>query len=383
MLNQAFTYTGDVILSASENLLRFNGAAGIVHDCRNVKSYTVRFSSPVDPKNVIIPISEKPRDINDNMVFNGSFINLDSLHIYPAFLSAQKSWTDVGLVKASGYLYYDKSKSRYLIASLDKIADPMRNGDMIVFDRNFCILSGEGKLDFGTNFDLAGMKAAGKVIHNTDSGTVRINAILAFDFYFSEEALKIMSDDIRLMTTLKPVNLNSEFYRKGIVDLLGTETAGKISEQINLFGVSDNLPKEFNYELVLNDVNLFWNDASSSFRSEGRIGIGFIGKQPVNVYVDGFIEIQRRRSGDLFDIYLKADESNYFYFSYLRGNLMTEAGNNNYNILVANTKENDRKHPDSSVRQPYIYMISVEQRMEKFIRRMTSADLYEENAPLL
>jgi hypothetical protein len=319
----------------------------------------------------MIPVNEKPRDINDNMVFSGSFLNLDSAHIYPAFLSAQKSWTDIGIVKSSGYLYYEKAKTRYVIASLEKIADPSRNGSLIALDRNFCILSGEGKLDLGADFNLAGMSGAGKIIQRIDSGDVDINAILAFDFFFSPEALKIMSDDIRLMTSLKPVNLNTEFYKKGMQDMLGIDAARQINDEISLFGMSRNMPKEFNFEIVLNDVNLYWNESTSSFRSKGKIGIGFIGDQPINLYVDGFVEIQKRRSGDMFDIYLRADESNYYYFSYIQGNLMTQSGNKNYNVLIANTKQNDRKHPDSNQRRQYIYMLSVEDRLARFLERMT------------
>ncbi len=374
MLNQAFSFSGDVNLYAAKDLLKFTGSAGIVHDCKNLKSYSLKFSSIIDPKNVMIPVSEKPRDINDNMVFSGSFLNLDSAHIYPAFLSAQKSWTDIGIVKSSGYLYYEKAKTRYVIASLEKIADPSRNGSLIALDRNFCVLSGEGKLDLGTDFNLAGMSGAGKIIQRIDSGDVDINAILAFDFFFSPEALKIMSDDIRLMTSLKPVNLNSEFYKKGMQDMLGVDAARQISDEINLLGMSRNMPKEFNFEIVLNDVNLYWNESTSSFRSKGKIGIGFIGDQPVNLYVDGFIEIQKRRSGDLFDIYLKADESNYYYFSYIQGNMMTQSGNKNYNALIASTKPNDRKHPDSNQRRQYVYMLSVEDRLARFLERMTGGN---------
>jgi len=379
MLNPAFSFSGDVNLYARKDNLSFTGAAGIVHDCSKLKTYSLKFKDFIDPLNVMIPVSDKPRDINDNMVFSGSFINLDSIHIYPAFLSAQKSWTDVGIVKSSGYLYFDKAKSRYLLGSLEKIVDPTLHGSLIAFDKNFCVLSGEGQLDFGTNFDLVGMKGAGKIIHRIDSGDIKINAILAFDFFFSPEAIKMMSDEIRLMPSLKPVNLNSEFYSKGMKDLLGVQSAQQISEEINLFGTSRNLPKDFNYEIVLNDVNLYWNEATSSFRSEGKIGIGFIGSQPLNVYVDGFVEIQRRRSGDMFDIYLKADESTFYYFSYIRGNMMAQAGNNAFNSLIATIKLNDRKHPDATVRQPYIYMISVEDRLGKFINRMTNSGMPDDN----
>jgi hypothetical protein len=370
MLNPEFSFYGDVNLySVKENLL-FSGGAGIIHKCNEFKSYPVKFKSYIDPKNVMIPMSEKPRDINDNMVFSGSFINLDSVLIYPAFLSAQKSWTDVGLVTSKGYLWYDKPKGRYIITSLEKIADPARDDDMIALDKNYCVLSGEGKLNFGANYDLVKLTAAGKVIHTLDSNDVNIEAILAFDFYFSPEALKMMADEIRMMPTLKPVTLTTDFYNKGMKRLIGSEAAERMKEDVDLFGTSRNLPKEFNFEIFLNDVNLYWNEASSSFRSKGKIGIGYIGTQPVNVYVDGFIEIQRRRSGDMFDIYLKADESTWYYFSYVRGNMMTQAGNNAYNTLITNTKLSLRKHPDFSVRQPYTYMISVEDRLGKFLQRM-------------
>jgi hypothetical protein len=374
MLSLAFSFTGDVNLYANNDQLLYTGAAGIIHDCGSMRTYSVRFKSFIDPRNVMIPVGDKPRDLNDNLVYSGSFINIDSLHIYPAFLSEQKSWADVGLVTANGYLYYEKAKNRYLISSLEKIADQSLHGGMIALDRSFCILSGEGPVNFGTNFDLVRMKSAGKVIHNIDSGKVEIEALLGFDFHFSPEALTMMSDRIKLMPTLKPVNLNSEFYNKGMKDLLGTDAANLLKEELNLYGASRSLPKEFNFELFINDVNLYWNDASSSFRSKGRIGLGFVGIQPINAYVDGYIEIQRRRSGDIFDIYLKADETTWYYFSYVRGNMMVQSGDLDFNRFIADMKLRVRKHPKSSARIPYTFMISVENRLERFLRRMSGED---------
>ncbi|HUX58078.1 MAG TPA: hypothetical protein VMV77_13960 [Bacteroidales bacterium] len=379
MLSPAFSYAGDVTLSSRANLLSFTGSAGIKHNCSAITSYSIKFKSIIDPENVMIPVSDKPRDMNDNLVFSGSFINTDSIHIYPAFLSAQKSWTDVPLINSTGYLYYEKAKSRYLITSLEKIADQSLSGNMIAFDKNYCVLSGEGNLNFGAKYGLINFTSAGKVIHSIDSGTVSIEAIMGLDFHFSAEALKIMADEIRMMPSLKPVILNTDLNNKGMKDLLGISAATQIKEEMDLFGSLRSLPKEFTYELLLNDVTLNWNEATSSFISKGKIGIGFIGPQPINVYVDGYIEIQRRRSGDLIDVYLKADESTWYYFSYFRGVLMTQAGNNSYNSFIANIKLNDRKHPDSSVRVPYTYMIAVEDRLSRFLRRMASDNIDEED----
>jgi hypothetical protein len=371
MLSPAFSFNGDVSLSARADHLTFTGDAGVVNNCNTLKSYSIKFKSTIDPKNVMIPVSDKPRDMNDNLVFSGSYLNTDSIHIYPAFLSAQKSWTDIALVNSNGWLYYEKAKGRYLITSREKLADQTLPGNMIAFDKNYCVLSGEGNLNFGAKFDLVKFTSAGKVIHAIDSEKVNIDAILALDFHFSNEALKVMADEIRMMPSLKPVNLNTELNNKGMKDLMGVNVATQLKEEMDLFGSSKNLPKEFTYKLLLNDVKLFWNESTSSFRSSGKIGIGFIGPQPINVYVDGYIEIQRRRSGDLIDIYLKADQSTWYYFSYFRGVMMTESGNNSFNTIIVKTKLNDRKDPASSIRVPYTYMIAVEGRLGKFLQRMS------------
>lgn len=215
------------------------------------------------------------------------------------------------------------------------------------------------------------MNTAGTIRHNTDSGKVNIRTIMALSFYFSPAALKMMADDIKLVPSLKTVNLNSEFNNKGMKDLYGESLANQLRDEVSLFGTFRNMPREFDVQLLLNDVSLYWNESSSSFRSTGRIGIGFIGDQALNVYVDGFIEIQRRRSGDLIDIYLKANPSTWYYFSYFRGVMMAQAGNLDFNRLLSSIKLKDRRHPQATNRVPYTYMIAVEDRLSRFLRRMS------------
>jgi len=370
-LSQFFTFTGDALLSGRKEFLTFIGGAGIIQNCNGLKSEAVKFKAEINPLAVMIPINDKPRDVNDNMIFSGSFINIDSTHIYPAFLSPRKSWSDIPMVTSEGFIFYDKASGNYRIAGLDKLTDNRLPGNMVSFDKNFCVLASEGKINFGTNYGLLKMTSAGNVIHNTDSSKITSRAFVGLDFHFSNEALKIMADEIRLTPSARPVSLNTDFYRNGMTNLLGESASKAISEEIGLFGTLRSLPPGFNFELLLNDVTFNWNNASSSFRSTGKIGIGFIGEQPVNVYVDGFIEIQRRRTGDLIDIYLKTDESTWYYFSYFQGMLMTLSGNNAYNTIIAEVKEKDRKDPKASARESYIYMLSVEDRYRNFIRRMS------------
>jgi hypothetical protein len=333
----------------------------------------MKFNTDIDPNNILIPVSDKPRDINGNLITAGSYITMDSTHIYSAFLSPAKAWSDVALIPTQGWLFFDKASSTYKIAQKEKLANTSLPGSMVTFDRNFCEVYSEGPANLGTDFVLFNTNSAGSVTHDTDSNIVDIHLIMALDFHFSEPALTVMADEIRYIPTLESVDLSSEWYIKGMQDLIGSEAASILKEEMDLFGISRSLPQDFNPEIVLNELNLVWNSDYDSYRSVGKIGIGFIGNQAVNVLVDGFVEIQKRRSGDLLDVYLKVDESTWYWFSYTRGVLMSLSGNNSYNTILREEKLNARKHPDNSVRTPFTYMIGVQERLDSFIRRMTSS----------
>jgi hypothetical protein len=369
-LSPVFTFTGDVALRSARDNLSFTGAAGIITKCDNIHSSPVKFSAVINPKNVLIPIGDKVRDINDNLIYSGSFVSLDSSGVYGTFLSERKSWSDNPLVTSNGYLFYDKGAGRYRIASLAKLSDLSLNGNMISFDKDYCILSGEGKINFGTNYDLLKMEGAGKVVQHIDSTSLSVQTIMGFSFFFSQEALKMMADEIRSIPTLKTVNISTDFYRKAFRDLIGEQAATSVTEDLQLYGTVRSIPKEFEYQVFINDVNMIWNPETMSFISKGKIGIGFIAGSPLNVYVDGYIELQRKRSGDLLDIYLKANDGTWYWFSYFRGVMMSLSSNRAYDDILSNLKESARKHPNSTGRTPYKYMIGVQDRLNRFLLRM-------------
>jgi hypothetical protein len=76
----------------------------------------------------------------------------------------------------------------------------------------------------------------------------------------------------------------------------------------------------------------------------------------------------------MIDIYLKANASTWYYFSYFKGVMMAQAGNIDFNTLLSTIKIKDRRHPDSSVKMPYTYMVAVEDRLERFLRRMAGEE---------
>jgi hypothetical protein len=210
---------------------------------------------------------------------------------------------------------------------------------MVALDKNLCNLwVREKSILAPISIMVKYGESRGSFIQEGDSGKVEIKAILALDFYFSQEALRLMSDEFRMMPTLKAVNVNSEFYNKGMKDLLGANAAGQLKEETDLFGASKNLPREFTYKLLLNEVTLYWNEESSSFRSKGRIGIGFIGNQPGKHLCSRLRRYPEKRSGDMIRHISQSQPVNMYYFSYFKGVMMAQAGNLEFNNLISSIK---------------------------------------------
>ncbi|MDX2415410.1 MAG: hypothetical protein QNK33_09495, partial [Bacteroidales bacterium] len=255
-----FTFQGDVHLRAEKEHLNFLGSSAIVHDCDYIGSAPMKFNSDIDPLNIMIPVSDKPRDINGNLITNGTYITIDSTHIYSAFLSPGKAWSDIALVSANGWLIYDKVAGKYKIASKEKLANTKLPGSLITFDKLNCDVYSEGLINLGLDYGLLKINSAGHVNHTTDSALIELDAIMALDFHFSVPALTVMSDEIRFMAGLEGVDLSSDAYNRAMQDLIGKEAAATLKEDMDLFGMARSLPADFNPKLILNDLKLVWND---------------------------------------------------------------------------------------------------------------------------
>ena len=368
-LNPAFEYVGKVKLEADRELLTFTGGARVVHNCEDLERRYMKFTAEIDPQYVMIPVPTEPRDINNNRVFLGHFISNDSTHIYSTMLSRRKIYSDNAISVAEGFIFFDAGSGEYKIGSLEKLTDESNTGNYMTFDKNYCKLYGEGKLDLAVNFGKFSMTTVGNVTHNQESNVASLELLVGLNFFFLPEATTMMATEINAMPTLEGADLGQAVYRKGIDELIGKEKARLLREETNLYGRVSELPVELQYNILLTHVNLVWNDVTSSYRSVGKIGIGNILNTQLNVMVDGYLEIQKKRSGDLFDVYMEMDDNTWYYFSYSRGVLQSISSNRDYNALLTDLNENQRRLKVKSGETSYIYMVAVARKLDSFLRR--------------
>jgi len=376
-LNPYFRFIGDVFIDANKEYLTFSGGVKIEHQCAGIAQNYLQFTSEINPKNVLIPVSSNLRNSDGGRIFNGLYITEDSTHIYQTFIGGRKDYSDTPIMQADGYMYYDEGSDNYKIGSMEKLTDESLPGNLLSFDKNYCNLYGEGSLDLAVEYGQVKITTVGNIIHESDSGLTTMNVMLGFDFFFSDEAMMIMANDIFVVPTLEPVDMSTGQYKKSIRELIGVELANSLTQESNLYGVMAELPAGIRkYRILLTDVKLKWNQETSSYRSVGKIGIGNIMNKQLNVKTEGCLEIQKKKSGDMFDLYLKLDNETWYYFAYTRGVLQALSNNHSFTNPIQALKTGQRRLDVKSGETSYIYMLSVDRKLQMFLRKFR---LYENN----
>ena len=374
-LSPAFTFQGNVEMDAREPFLTFDGGAGLIHDCEINENTYLKFRAAIDPAFVYIPIEAQAFDIDMNYTYAGLFMAMDSVHIYPAFLSRKRLPRDMYVLTAQGILYYDRPSDEYRISSREKLRYPERTpGNLLSLSRSDCMVYGEGKLNLGLFPGQVRMSAVGNVAHNINSGETEMDVTLALDFFMSEDAFEIMAGEIDNTPRLEPVDLAAPAYVKNLGELLGLERAQKYQTELGLYGEYQSNVPELTHSLFFTGVKLVWDQESRSYKSVGKISLGSINGEQINKQVDGYMEFTKRRNGDLVDIYLELDRRNWYYFGYTRGVMSVLSSNREFNTAIDEVKTSQRKMKTPRDEVPYVYSLSDPRKKAMFLRKMQEGE---------
>ncbi len=370
-LSPAFMYQGKVELLSKDKLLNFKGAVHIVDSCPNYRKSWFLFESEINPVKISIPVEQKLIELNHRPIVLGTLITNDSIHIYSSFFGVRKNYNDTIIATATGQLIFNKDSSTYLVATNEKLKKPLLPGPLVSINRNTCIHHDEGRIKLGIELGQLKIAAAGSIDHDLDSNRVCLHLMMGFDFFMHDVSMKAMAKLTDSLTTnYHKVDINSPQFKRDLGNLTEPDELNKYYEELADTGKVITLPDILSKTLFLNDVRLEWYTASKSYRSIGKIGIGYIFGRQINKYVDGYIEIWRKRTGDICDIYLKIDDKTFYYFGYTRGTMQVlSSDDNNFNNPIRNLKDKQRTLKTKRNETPYSFLISSARKMDLVIKR--------------
>ena len=303
-------------------------------------------------------------------------VTTDSTHFYSAFMSPKRTTNDVFVLPAEGFLYFDKLSREYRISNKEKLVERSLTGNYLSLNTSNCTVYGEGKINLGGDFGQVKMETYGNATHVLIPDTTAFDMILSLDFFFNDNSLDKMSDDITGFPDLKGTDFGRPVFEKGMREMLGKETADKLITQWNLSGSLKKVPEELRKTMVINDIKMKWNKETRSYTSIGKIGIGNMNKVQINKFVDGRIELEKKRGGDILTVYIELDATHWYYFNYTRGTMLAVSSNEAFNAPIKEMKADKReKAGDKDKKEPnYYYNVCPPTKKIQFVRKMQKSE---------
>jgi hypothetical protein len=371
-LSPNFSYKGNVTLKATNPFLYFDGEARIMHQCNELKIAYVKFASQIDPNNVQIPIASHPvNESNVALAASPVLAVTDSMHMYGAFLSPiVNGKKDNVILIDSGYLDFDKPTQEYRISSTEKLIEQSLPGNYVSLDTRRCIETAEGVLNLGPDYGNVDMQTVGTMTDYLVRDSVEAKLMVMFNFFFDDGALDKMAADFTNMGSLKPIDVTNKDVQKNLRQLMGKDVADKFITQLTLYGTAKKIPKEIQSQLFFSQLNMKWNNQTRSYVSDGKIGVGSVGKTFVNKLCDGKIEFKKHRGADEINMYIELDPQHWYYFNYVNGFMQVMSSNNDFLTAISSLKPDKRE--TKTDKGKYTFNVSTSNKKTIFLRKFST-----------
>jgi len=332
----------------------------------------VKLKAQLDSKNIVIPVAEMTENTGSGKLRVSIYYSTTENTVMPGFFSKAENITDPDIIKSGGYVTYFPKTSEYWVADSTIFRNQMLPGNKLILNTSRCILSGIGQLQVATNLGRLQMKSAGEINYYSITDSTSINMLSALDFFFQEDALKVLADALNA-STAKGIDVSATSYTRALREFVGKNEADKILSELSLYGQYRRFPDVLDHTLVLTGLQMSWNKDLRSFVSKGPIGIGNIGKQSVNKQVNGYLEIGKRRSGDIINLYIEPEDKQWYFFSYANGTMQVISSNQAFNDKLSGLKEAQRLIKGEKGQPTYQFILGTGEKKATFLRKMRQA----------
>ncbi|HPB25840.1 MAG TPA: hypothetical protein PLB59_04695 [Bacteroidales bacterium] len=378
-LSPFFDFAGKVTMYADKEFLNFDGGSRIRQDCDTSKARWLRFVADIDPEKVAIPITDKPKEYVSGATGNelgmGLYIGDDSTLVYPAFVKPKNNFNDGDVITATGVMTYDKAQQRYYVGPVvDSSAKYIKPENYLYLDKQNCYIFGEGRVNMGANLGRLVLESFGTVRNNIIDNSTYFDVAMNLDFFFEKDAYQMFAQAIINDGGLEPADPSEDKFYNAMRFMVGPKKADDLISQLSLSGKFKSIPDEMKHSLVISDINFTWNHQSRSLVSGSPIGIAMINENQLNKYVEGYIEISRKRSGSILNMYFEV-ENDWYYFNYAQNKLQSISSNKSYNDLIKKAMSSNKNILKAEDKLPqFAFIISTEKRKNDFLKKIGKSE---------
>ncbi|GAA4377885.1 hypothetical protein [Hymenobacter koreensis] len=334
-------YRGGVVMNSQRRGFAFDGQARLEFSKATTAADWFPVQDSIDSQLVKIKLKE-PKAEDGTPLITGLYQNEGTGKPYPLFVATKPNVTDGNLFQVDGTLTYDPKKRIYSISKHDALNQEIYEGNVLAVNDSTAQLDFRGKLNFiGSNKDYT-LEASGVGKAKPDSNRYQVDAMLAFDFNFPEKAMEAMALDMAKYSKGLPEALSgqpNELYKMG--EFAGSKAVNEYANRKGGYVALQKVSTKFLHDILLNQVQLVWNEKHKAWHSVGKIGLVSIGKKDINALIDGYIEIKKESTGDAVELYLEADPETWYYFKYAENKMLAKAQHGEFDEILGRAAKGD------------------------------------------
>ncbi len=360
-LSKQFDYYGDISVIAYLPTIIFNGSTRMNHNCAKFPRSWIALSANIDPTNIQIPITADMKSIDGKNVIAGlawrDSKTLDSIRIYPTFLSPLQNPLDPQIMSATGLLQYNMDAKEFQIGSADKLLNRGEVGSFLSLHTESCIMNGDGQINLGMNYGDVVVSSVGIINYDPKKGETTMNLTSKFAMPIDKKLMEELSVKIAAVEGLKPLDFNATTIEQAAVEWSGRSEADKMKAAYTIDGAM-KFPKEFESALTITGIKLKSFDVKTMQErgiistSENAAIVCMFGKPVFKTVPFKAFFLQSYSAsetvGDKFALQINIPTLDY-YFDYAMepvskdGILRIISGDPDFVIAVNNIKEDKRK----------------------------------------
>lgn len=368
-LSPEYFFTGQINLIANMKFLQFSGGYRINEDCVGQEGKWVSFDKFVDPDNISFELNDQSVSMSQQSALFGMAYSQEESKYYPLVLEPLRNPSDQILIKATGSIAYDTANNSFYVQQGVVSKKEISEGNYISLNLNRCVVEGNGIFNLGVSNNVFKLTAGGSFKQLVIPDSTYLDVALMLNFFLDQKALAMISDSLLLTnTSVRKTGLGQFplFAKK----LLNSSESEKLASDLNLYGQIKKMPDQLQHTILFSEVTLKWDRETRSFISQGPIGIGYVNGQPINKFVNGYIQIEKSTSGPAMTFYLKINKSQWYFFTYKNGIMQIISSDNALNDYIETLPGNARILNENSDVDYYEFVISTRSKSVNFIREM-------------
>jgi len=355
-LDRKIAYKGIMRVRGNSPDPHLFGFAMPLHGFDSFASKWTRIRDSVDRNNVVLTFGI-PQDEDGRNLPIGIYAYTSGTGYYPSFYGWKSRYSDDDIHLDTGILYYDYTRKELVMGSEAKIFKNALRGNVMRVDPEKSSLKAEGKMEMGFDYKQTDIKFAGEATFVEGDSSMTFNLLNLIEMPFPKELV----DQITKMATEAggtAVSITDPFVKKAYAAMLPEgedviKAIAKLEAEKKFKGtvqdssgintgilkdvkdITDKLLKKTVPRLIAFRVDgLRHSPQQRALFSKGKIDLYQVGDNMINRSFDCLYEIEKKRSGDNFSLYIEFDNNNWMYLNFIRGVLYVVSSDAAFNQSI-------------------------------------------------